>query len=153
MNVYQVTLSGFDGSTDLTDNKIIWVVAEEPEVVTDLLDKLGVKGYDIGPTDLDPSVAGIDFIIPDKPEIKEGNEGLTLVDISMRLEQDLKEFCERYNPDIRSDILHDYGCRLFGKFDMFRDIVPQDIIPIRLPANFEDVRDKLADYDHLSESE
>ncbi len=40
MNVFEVVLPGFDGSTDKTDDRILWVEAADMDTVTAITDRL-----------------------------------------------------------------------------------------------------------------
>ena len=61
--VYEITLAGFNRGTDITDDQIIWVAAQGEAPVGRLCARMKIKFDSIEPTDLDPSDAGIDFVI------------------------------------------------------------------------------------------
>jgi hypothetical protein len=52
MKIVEVTLKGFDGGTDSTDDKIIWVYAESAEQVTLSTDSVAVYIEQVCTTDL-----------------------------------------------------------------------------------------------------
>lgn len=93
MKVFQVTLTGYDGGTDKTDDKIIWCVAKDIQDVDKLLRQMGVRFEDIHPTDLDLTVAGIDFWLlpPTKYPLKETVE---------QLEKEMNEFIDSLNSEV-----------------------------------------------------
>lgn len=86
MKVFQVTLEGFDGGTDKTDDKILWCVAKDLQDVIKLLKQMNVNFTDVHATDLDITVAGIDFWLLDPH--------LSLHEATQTLEKEMEEFLE-----------------------------------------------------------
>lgn len=59
--IFEATLVGYDGSTDETDDKIIWVLAGNPEEVTRFLTVRGMSVDYVNKTDLPLDSAGVDY--------------------------------------------------------------------------------------------
>jgi hypothetical protein len=60
--VVEVVAVGFDGSTDKTDDRVLWVGAPSVEIVAEMLNALNVPHESISATDLDPAKV-------EKPEV------------------------------------------------------------------------------------
>ena len=61
MKVYQVTLRGFDGSTEKTDHLIIWVKSPSIEGVSFIITENNLDYISIDETSLALDVPGIDY--------------------------------------------------------------------------------------------
>lgn len=66
LKVYEVQLAGFNGGTDGTDNEVVWVAAPSRESVLDLCTRMKIDFDFVEPTEMEPDVAGIDFVINEK---------------------------------------------------------------------------------------
>lgn len=63
MKTFEITLNGFDGSTDETDDKIIWAQAPCLGVLKKKLEQMGVSYKEIDSMERPPIHAAIDIIV------------------------------------------------------------------------------------------
>jgi len=98
MKLIQVTLQGFDGSTDKTDHKIVWIVGDNLQAVRQFLDRLEVDVQAIEETDLGIESAGVDlFVTREKPP-------KTISDAVKSVQSDLNDFIDNLDYEMVDDI-------------------------------------------------
>ena len=61
--VYEITLNGFDGSSDKTDGKILWIQAKDILSVNAYLEKKGFKNFNVCNSDIPDDSPGINVKI------------------------------------------------------------------------------------------
>lgn len=70
--LWEVVLRGFDGATDETDERVLWIVTSNPDVVRALRDRLGSDFDQVVRTDLGSDAAGVDLTVETVAELEEG---------------------------------------------------------------------------------